>query len=338
MQTLNKHTIPVGIIILVLTSLITGCPGSGGQTPLEVALQARVEDSTVILTWDVSDLASFKVFRRSGGGDFAEIAAESNPAASFTDTTCPENTELSYRLTFTLVDSTSFDSLVSNTVIILSDPVSYQTVSITASRLEYNDRIRIFWDAVPGAEAYRLYRAESEDFSTAVTFPCPANQYDDVSSGAGGPSAGTPYFYKVACVIDDVVYPGSTVTAAGLFRAEIDYFEENDSRLSAEETGGVSETACLFSFDDGILQDVDWYKYTGDETSVRITISLEPESLLAGEARLVVENTGASLVLAEGDNSLDYTGGEDLFFRVEFIYFNPPGDILDDYEVGLTFF
>lgn len=88
---------------------------------------------------------------------------------------------------------------------------------VSASDGTYSDRVRITWNAVSGANEYKVYRSGSEggSYSYLATVTAPTTQYDDTSV-----TQGTTYWYKVSTVINAHEGPQSS--------ADSGYAAEND--------------------------------------------------------------------------------------------------------------
>jgi hypothetical protein len=247
--------------------------------------------------------------------------------------------ELCYKIEFVLQDNSVINSNESNSVVV-SIPDDYMTDEVTASNLEYNNQIRVYWNDAGGVDAYKVYRYESTGFGNPEIFDAATNEYLDMSGSEKGPDADTPYFYRVACVAGGVTYAESSVYSVGIFHTEIDYFENNDTLENAAEIPGGEQTAYIYSFQDGDAQDTDWYTSpgTGSERDIQITVTLPEDSPLSGEIRLIIYTTGVPKVLSEGKNYIGYTGADTLYFRIEFIKTDPDVDCLDLYSIQLDVF
>lgn len=337
----NIYTISI-ILLIILFFTFLGCPADPAkpESP-DIDVLARVVGQDVVLTWDtVKDVSAFTVYRKQGTGSFDELAVVETPGSTYTDTACPVEVELCYKIEFVLQDNPVINSNESNTVVV-SVPDDYMTNKVTASRLQYRNQIRIYWNDVNGVDSYKVYRYESTEFADPEIFDAATNKYLDESSAERGPVAGVPYFYRVACVAGGITYVESSMYPVGIFHTEIDHFENNDTPENAAEIPGGEQTAYIYSFQDGDAQDTDWYTSpgTGSPRDIQITVTLPDDSQLNGEIRLVFDSIEIpNVVLAEGTNSIGFGVTETLNFRIEFIYFDVYLDVLDSYNIQINIY
>ena len=303
-----------------------------GSPPEPIPLLADIINNDVRLSWSpIEGATEIAVFRKTGSGTFQEIGGQAYSGESFTDDTCPRDLALTYSIRFTLDDASARDSQESNTVMISLTPIKVDD-RVQATILEYQNSIKVSWDHQADADTYRLYRYQSKDDSTPMSFETANNYYDDSKA-----SADTSYYYKVACIRDNVEFEKTDSFAMGIYSTHLDLFEPNDSKEEARQltVGSGVQNAVIFSLPDGIGgvdSDVDWYRIEGSGV-FEITIELENSLIDQG---IVVEYENGDTVALSQNYSRTVTASDSMNeFRIFFQSSDENLSLIGTYTIGI---
>ncbi len=148
---------------------------------------------------------------------------------------------------------------------------------LNASVLTYNNKIALSWNAVNGVTGYAVYRYFSKTDTDPVRLTTSANNFDDISC-----LTGVPYFYKVACIVNEREYLKNDYFAFGLYYTNVDYYEPDNNDISnmIDDTTTIFDEEnppVIYSVTDGLgntLEDIDFYKYRGPVQMVFVYITL----------------------------------------------------------------
>lgn len=181
---------------------------------------------------------------------------------------------------------------------------AYQIRDLTASIMQYDDRIRLFWFVEPEAAGdiyYHVYRSESRTGKNELIATVYSNEYEDMEGPSLILKSDTPYFYSVAWGKDEVEYGEPNQRVLGLFSSVIDVFEPNDHIFSARLLEKDREVGTyLFSLYDANGEhviDTDWYVFQRDNSSysemLSVTIEFPGDSPFIGKTKLWFSETGS---------------------------------------------
>lgn len=200
-----------------------------------------------------------------------------------------------------------------------SEPSNILVSNVKASRLEFTDKIRITWDNVPTAGLYKVYRyMNPSDTETPLMFTSASNVFDDLKTMENGASQNIPYYYRVSCIVGSTEQPMSANYTQGIYSSETDPFEPNDSQAEVAVVGSSQCFASIYSFQNGVFKDEDWYKYPypGSDIALRITVNIDES--LKDKLSLEMNNDGtvSTHILDDTENPLIFSVSGDLNFRI----------------------
>ena len=183
--------------VLALTILLAGCPQAApiGDAPTGPAnLVVEIGHNQAVLTWDaVSGAVEYRVYRAEAGGPLVRVPTDTAIIDTFfIDNGVTNNTV--YRYTVRSVDSTgaeSGDSAEIRATPMAIAPPAPANFTATGGHGE----VTLSWAVSPGAEEYRIYRADTPDGTPAriaENTTIPDTTYTDT-----GLANGTAYRYTV---------------------------------------------------------------------------------------------------------------------------------------------
>ncbi len=184
--------------VIALTMLLAACPedpppaGPAGPTA-PANLVVEINDSRAILTWDAVDGATeYRIYRAGPDGTLTRIAeGVTVTETTFIDTDLTNGTEYRYVVRAVNSDGESGDS----EEIMLTSPALWGPVNLA---VEINDsRAILTWDAVDGAEEYRVYRASPDEIFTRIASNTTITETTFTDTGLVN---GTEYRYRVRAV------------------------------------------------------------------------------------------------------------------------------------------
>ena len=183
--------------VLALTILLAGCPQAApiGDAPTGPAnLVVEIGHNQAVLTWDaVSGAVEYRVYRAEAGGPLVRVPTDTAIIDTFfIDNGVINNTV--YRYTVRSVDSTgteSGDSAEMRATPMAIAPPAPAKFTATAGHGE----VTLSWAVSPGAEEYRIYRADTPN---EIRARIPATITDAVYTYTEeGLANGTTYRYTV---------------------------------------------------------------------------------------------------------------------------------------------
>jgi fibronectin type 3 domain-containing protein len=183
----------------------TGANGAGAQsayvsaitlpvTPTGVSATA-LSFSSIQIVWNaVSGAASYALYR-SGDSGGAYTFLGSSSTASYTDTSLNSSATYYYKVeavnTAGTSEQSAYVSATTQAAPVLYPPSEFGAIPVSGG-------IRLFWNAVPGASGYTVYRAASVNGAYAsIATNITGTIYLDSVSGK------TVYYYKVATINSD---------------------------------------------------------------------------------------------------------------------------------------
>ena len=155
--------------------------------------------SGVVVTWSAVDGASnYRVYRKTSGGSWSKLA--DTTSTSYTDTTASTGTKYAYTVRCISADAKTVLSAAPTGV-----SITYcATPKVTSVKNADNYQGAIIkWNAVSGAENYRVFRKESGGSWKAIATTTGTNLTD--ATGLSG----VTYYYTVRCFSSD----GKTATS-----------------------------------------------------------------------------------------------------------------------------
>lgn len=142
----------------------------------------------VQIKWDrVSGADSYGIYRKTPGNSWTQIASVGSTASSYTDTTAKSG--LTYVYTVRASKNGTRGSYDTQGL-----TIDYIEIPTVASLTNRDNGVTISWDAISGAEKYRLYRYTSGSELTVITTTS-STSYTDTSV-----KSGTTYYYRLRCV------------------------------------------------------------------------------------------------------------------------------------------
>ncbi len=239
----------------------------------------------------------------------------------------------SYTVMFTVTDDGApplSDAASVNIVLERYCPPLEAPAGVQASDGQFDDRVRVTYDAVEGADGYRIYRAESNDKAAATLLGSWAEtMFDDFSAAAAkqtstnpfacapsGSTQGKTYYYWVAAYSDctesptagpDAGYAGS----GGLFGKDAGVYEKAlPSRQVASglyKANGDSELAVRLRSDAPIDPDSAWAEVVGSAPIAGMTVWYPVSDTDGWVVFWPAEplETGALITVAAGASTVD---------------------------------
>lgn len=186
----------------------------------------------------------------------------------------------------------------------------YQIRDLTASIMQYDNKIRLLWfvePEAPGDIYFHVYRSESRTGKNEFIDIVYNNEYEDAVSPDSIIKSDTPYFYSVTWGKDGKEYGKPDQRVLGLFSSVIDVFEPNDRILDARFLEKEHEAgAYLFSLHDANGEhviDTDWYVFQREDSSknevLEVMVEFPQNSPFIGKAKLWFSETGS--ISSEGE-------------------------------------
>lgn len=158
---------------------------------------AEVRSSALTLTWeDGAGDGFYEVYvAPATGGPYSFVArtAGAGVRSHSLDGLKPDTTYFFKMRTYTPANTEQLRDLVSGYTPALRVTTPLPPPAVSATRGSYPGRVQLSWEAVPGATAYRVYRADTLGGAWAVLATTSGTVYGD-----RGASAGEIYFYWVA--------------------------------------------------------------------------------------------------------------------------------------------
>ncbi|MBN2656784.1 MAG: hypothetical protein JXR86_06970, partial [Spirochaetales bacterium] len=178
------------------------------------------------------------------------------------------------------ISSESFDPTEPVDPVDPADPGDY-VQNPEASRLEYNDRIRLSWDKTIDVDEYVIYRGgsrsaapvEIDRFSNTSAYI----EYFDYTA-----LADTHYYYQIRWMKGRVEYGSASPMVLGVRSDTTDIYEPLNNDFSTLNSGSYvpdsGNPPILYSFNDGdglIEADTDWYRYEECKRGDMISVTVE---------------------------------------------------------------
>jgi|GEM_PF-5758369 len=271
-------------LIIAMIVLLTSCPGigsddgssgsSGGGSGSSVGssgggnttrinpptnVTADTESKVITIYWNAVDGAiGYRIYRKVGNGEFAEIPDSYTTNTNFTYTEYSHDVDIYYAVKSVASSEESSLSDGSN-VIHLSFEDVMKALQPTVRSFSTANNIIIEWDADPNADSYILYRDENHNGTYS----------DEVYSGSAlsfsdnNVMNGQFYYYKLALVNSGTTYDKSEYAFGVASSKSADEYEENDDIGDSTilELNSIN-TANIYYYEDSqenILIDYDWY-------------------------------------------------------------------------------
>jgi hypothetical protein len=227
--------------------------------------------------------------------------------------------------------------------------------NLSATKLEYANMVRITWDQIKNAENYAVYVYSSKADPDPKRFISKDCRYDYMSSGSREPVEKTPYFFKVAAIVNGEDQDKTPDFCYGLFDgSRIDVYEpaNNDTVNLA---GQLSTTPfdpdyppLIYNYPDGTggyITDIDWYKYYGNAAVVQIIINV-PYNQGLEDDDLSIDIVYANLTIASpklklGNNTLSISkpasapSPYELYFKIYLTTVDYPENDIWSYDVEI---
>ncbi|MCD8383082.1 MAG: hypothetical protein LUC30_09290, partial [Clostridiales bacterium] len=146
----------------------------------------------VKISWSkVTGATSYRVYRKTVGGSWQNLASVSSSILSYTDTAVADDSGTTYYYTVRAVSGSTLGSYDSSKFILyLSQP----TVTLTNAATG----VTVTWNKVTGATSYRVYRKVSGgSWKTLTTVSGSTLSYMDT---AVADDSGTTYYYTVRAI------------------------------------------------------------------------------------------------------------------------------------------
>ncbi len=235
------------VIGLLLVGGLTGCDlftdGLGPPAPTGVRATEDQLPERVRVTWDaVPEAAGYEVYRAGqADGEYQFVGHSSSP--SFDDMSVTPGTRYWYRVrSCSRSGCSEFSDETSGraAVAALDAPVG-----VSASEGDYEDEIRVSWQAVDQADEYSVYRAPEEDGPYTMIVEVGATSYVDEDV-----EPEETYWYKVRACSDEgcskLSRAASGYAAVGIPAVPADVTAEGDEELGAivitwNESAGATE-------------------------------------------------------------------------------------------------
>ncbi|MCR4399964.1 MAG: fibronectin type III domain-containing protein [Syntrophomonadaceae bacterium] len=211
-------------LLALLLVLVLGLPGlalAAGEPAAPSGLTATAATTSQIdLRWtdNADNEAGFAIERRTGGGDWVQVATTGPNAPVFSDTGLTPGTTYSYRVrAYNAAGFSDYSNTASATTLV--EPPSAPT-DLHAEAVSEN-RVDLSWtDTSSNEDGFRIERSTgSGDYALVATVAAGAQAYSDT-----GLTAGTTYRYRVAAYNSGgqssyagpatVTTPGSALPAA----------------------------------------------------------------------------------------------------------------------------
>lgn len=353
----------INIIILTIITFtviifFSACPDTtGGENddyddivllPPE-SVSASVDGDSNLITWSAAEGAEmYEILRNEGTGEDWEVIAENVTDTGYQDFGFSEELDTKYAVVSIRENERSELSKASN---VLTRFVR----NISATKLEYDNKIVIYWAEHTEANSYVVYRYDSkEDADPDSLTETTTNVFEDTTAVQG-----ETYFYKVCWKQegDNREYGGNVPFVFGIYDENIDYHEPNDGY---DDITGQTESTVFnslqppysYSFSDGtingVVSDSDWYKYAGTATILTVQVTLPAGTVFkTDELRLVFYYDGefypknSFYSLSRGNNYCGFdsygfplpSGTVEVYFKI-YTVASSSRNILGEYEVA----
>ncbi len=179
-------------------------------TPKPVTITGlRYADGKVSVNWSaVSGVDGYRVFRKTDGGSWARIN-NNTTATTLTDPNVTPGTKYYYVVRSQVggVYNTGWAATAQSITIPNAQPAP-----VTIASLTYADgAVTVDWDAVPGADGYRVYRKVPGGSWTAIKNTSVVTKYTDTNV-----EEGKTYYYVVRSQVGGVYNTGWSATAKSI--------------------------------------------------------------------------------------------------------------------------
>lgn len=160
---------------------------------------ATPKENGVLVSWSrVSNASSYIIYRKLGSGSWVKKGTVAGTERTFLDTTAKGGSTYTYTLRSVAADGAQSARYTSNT------PITYVKVpTVTLSNAKTG--VKVSWNRVAGAEAYRVLRRVGEDGTWTTKATVTGTGFTDTTAYSG-----TSFSYKVRAVTQD----GSAYTCA----------------------------------------------------------------------------------------------------------------------------
>jgi len=260
---------------------ITVTPNVDQNVRYPETVSAIIVDHRINISWsNVVEASSYQVFRKTATSDYVIINTSDVIGTTYTDTTFELDKNITYKIRSKRNGIYSSFSPESNIVVENSTAIIVDNTNLKASVFEINGKIRVSWNVVTGADSYKIYRYLSKVDNLPSNFATNSNFYEDTTV-----TPDTPYFYKVSVIKDGKEYTKSDFVF-GACGNSVDLYEpsNNDiSNLASDATTVFSPldpplAYCFLDGDNGVVKDIDWYKYSGANSAFRVIVTLPDNS------------------------------------------------------------
>jgi hypothetical protein len=207
--------------------------------------------------------------------------------------------------------------------------------NVVASKLEFTDKIKVTWDEVTEADAYKVYRyAQYGSTEPEEVMRCEVNYIYDESA-----STDTPHYYRVASVGNDAESGQSAnyvLGIAGSVYELTDINEPNDKNMPPKVIAkGLIYDASIYTFQNGVAQDEDYYVYDDIDMISGIRVTLPDDTPFTGPLySLQIKIDGSLHTLVPGQNNFSYAV-TNVVLRIDFENPSPELDKIGTYTIEL---
>lgn len=215
---------------------------------------------------------------------------------------------------------------------------------ISATVLEYDDKITLQWTKLEDADLYKIYQYKSKTGLATFTTTEIGNTFDSTKIDlANQPQKDIVYYYKVTWMKNGIEYGKGVDLVKGLYSSQTDEFELNDSFSKAQSlTKDTPVQAITFALKDEaneIVIDDDYYKFVNtsiETTTLKVGVTISNESSFKGKLYFHFYNeqgpVGSEQLISNTENRFTYPGeiqpNEVIYFEIK------PNSVSGDEKIG----
>jgi len=194
--------------LLLILSVLTSC-GSDGTNITPTGVTANPGNGQVTIAWpSVSGAVSYNIYYSTASGVTSGLGSNGTqiggPVSPYTQTGLTNGT--TYYFVITSIDSSGDESAGSTQV------SCTPTLPVTATPAD--SQVSISWPAVSGASSYNIYWSTNNNITTGTNTNANVTNVTSPSGSVSSLTDGTPYYFVVTSIINNVESAGSTPVSA----------------------------------------------------------------------------------------------------------------------------